>query len=145
MATMYRLLSLQDLEPATARIVAWCGAERRPVSPGAVQGSLRRLLNDSRAGHCWMVEIRDRPVGYLVLTFSRGAGGEPRAYVSALYLEPAARGQGHGARAARFLDEVGSWLRTPVHGFGVEAENKHSSLFARGAGEPAYPSLRISA
>lgn len=145
MATMYRLLTPQDLESATDRIVAWYHTERRPVSPGAVQGSLRRVLEDSRIGHCWMVEIRDRPVGYLILTFSRGPGGEPRAYVSALYLEPAARGQGHGARAARFLDEVGSWLRTPIHRFGTDSENKHSSLFTRGAGEPALASLRISA
>jgi hypothetical protein len=79
MATMYRLLTTQDLEPATDRIVAWCHAERRPASPGAVQGSLRRVLEDSRIGHCWLVEIRDRPVGYLLLTFARGIGGEPRA------------------------------------------------------------------
>lgn len=145
MATMYRLLTSQELAAATDRIVAWHGAERRWVSPGAVQGSLRRLLEDSRLGHCWQVEIGDRPVGYLLLTFSRGTGGEPRGYVSALYLEPAARGQGHGARAARFLDEVGSWLRIPVHRFGTDTEDKHSSLFTRGAGAPAYSSLRISA
>jgi len=145
MATMYRLLAPQDLSATVERIVAWHRAERRTVSPGAVQGSLRRVLEDSRTGHCWMVETGDRVVGYLLLTFSRGTGGEPRAYVSALYIEPAARGQGHGHRAARFLDEVGSWLRIPVHRFGTDTEDKHSALFTRGAVEPARLSLRISA
>jgi len=145
MATMYRLLTPEDLESATAQIVAWHAADRRPASGRVIESGLRPLLEDSRVGHCWMVEIGNRPVGYLVLGFSRGAGGEPRAHVSGLYFEPAMRGQGHGPRAARFLQEVGKWLRTPIQRFDANVEQRHSGVFSRSVTEPAHVSLRISA
>jgi GNAT superfamily N-acetyltransferase len=132
MATSFRLCTAADADPAASHIEAWLAADEPGALLGSAREGLHRFLGDSRLGHLWIIEQRGEPAGYAVLTVrDHGLHGEPRAYVTALYLAAEYRGQGIGRRVERFLAEVGSWLRLPVHSFNTAGEQKHASALFR--------------
>ncbi|MDX2121026.1 MAG: GNAT family N-acetyltransferase [Gemmatimonadota bacterium] len=132
MATTFRLCAAADADAAAGSIGAWLSADQPGIATGGLQEGLRRFLADSRQGHLWIIEQRGLPAGYTILTVrDHGLHGEPRAYVTALYLAAEYRGQGIGRRTERFLAEVGSWLRIPVHSFNTADEQKHASALIR--------------
>lgn len=142
MATTFRLCAAADADAVASRIEGWLAADQPGAPHGSPREGLRRFLSDSRLGHLWIIEQCGAPAGYAVLTVrDHGLSGEPRAYVTALYLAAEYRGQGIGRRAERFLTEVGSWLRLPVHSFNTADEQKHASALFRAALSAATPLL----
>jgi GNAT superfamily N-acetyltransferase len=132
MATTYRLCAPADLDRLAELLLGWLRADGRLADPGVVRRGLARLIGDTHLGHGWIIERDGIPAGYTVLSFSAHArSAAPRAYVTALYLRPECRGQGIGARTERFLREVGSWLRVPVHCFDTAHEAKHATVVLR--------------
>lgn len=132
MALTFRQCTSADLDLLSRLILDWHGIEKRPVDPAGARHSLARLLNDSRLGHAWIIELGGFAAGYTMLTFSDPAlGGEPRCYVAALYLEPAHRARGLGRRALSFLQDVARWLHVPLHNLDTEREQKHAALLYR--------------
>lgn len=142
MATSFRLCAATDVDAAARRIEGWLAADPTAAPLGSPREGLRRLLADSRLGHLWIIEQRGVPAGYTVLTIrDHGVHGEPRAYVTALYLAAEYRGQGIGRRAERFLAEVGSWLRLQVHSFNTADEQKHAVALFRTPSPASAPNV----
>lgn len=140
MATTFRLCAAADADATAGRIEGWLAADQAGTLPGSLREGLHRFLADSRQGHLWIIEQRGVPAGYAVLTVrDHGLNGEPRAYVTALYLAAEYRGQGIGRRAERFLAEVGSWLRLQVHSFNTADEQKHAAALFRTPSSASAP------
>jgi ribosomal protein S18 acetylase RimI-like enzyme len=117
--------------------IAWIRDKGEPA--------LRRLLADPRLGRVGLVERDGRAVGYYVLTWGydlEWAG--PDAFLTELYLEPAARGQGLGARVLAAIEEAAR-----AHGAGalhlmVRDDNERAArLYAR-AGYVSPPRTFLS-
>ncbi len=69
-----------------------------------------------------------------MLTFQKGGLREaPRARLAALYVAPAARGQGVGRQASRFVADLARWLQVRVVDADVQREDRHASALARAA------------
>ena len=142
MATTFRLCAAADADVAARRIEGWLAADQAGAPRGGLREGLHRFLADSRLGHLWIIEERGVPAGYTVLTVrDHGLNGEPRAYVTALYLAAEYRGQGIGRRAERFLAEVGTWLRLQVHSFNTADERKHATTLFRTPSSASDPNI----
>lgn len=142
MATSFRLCAAADADAAASRIEGWLAADPAGAPLGGLREGLHRFLADSRLGHLWIIEERGVPAGYAVLTVrDHGLNGEPRAYVTALYLAAEYRGQGIGRRAERFLAEVGTWLRLQVHSFNTADERKHAAALFRTPSSSSAPNV----
>jgi GNAT superfamily N-acetyltransferase len=72
----------------------------------------------------WVIERAGHGVGYLVLTLSGPPEQATAAYISGLYVEPEARGQGIGAKALQFAGDVGRTFGLRVYAKGVAGEDK---------------------
>jgi GNAT superfamily N-acetyltransferase len=132
MAITFRQCAAADADLVSGLILDWHHLEGQAIDPALASRALRRLLEDSRLGHLWVIELGGMAIGYAALTFSDpAAGAPPRADIAALYLEPVHRGRGLGRRAQRFLQEVGAWLRVPGHSFDTDREQKHAALLHR--------------
>jgi ribosomal protein S18 acetylase RimI-like enzyme len=109
-------------------------AEEIPWRPKRVRAALRRLLRDARLGVVLVAEARDHAlVGYVVATFNYDlefAG--PDAFVTELFVEPAARRDGLGTR---LLEAAVSSLRAAgaaaVHLLVRPTNRAARSLYAR--------------
>lgn len=63
----------------------------------AVCVALAQLLNAPAQGRVWLIEVDERPAGYVVLTFGFSLESRGRdALIDELYLRPDYRGQGIG-------------------------------------------------
>lgn len=132
MATQFRHLGPGDAEVFAAKLQAWHLLEGVTLDATLLRRETQRLLADSRGWHAWMIESPSGAIGYLMVQFRTVRALEPpRAYVSALYLVPAARQFQVGAQAHRFLTELGRWLQVKLFEFDTARENKHAHLFAR--------------
>jgi GNAT superfamily N-acetyltransferase len=137
MATTFTLLGPADTERLVGLVDGWHRADRLAFDPERARVALSRLLADTRLGHAWTIGHAGEDIGYLIMTFAEPAmGGEPKAYVSALYLAPEWRGKGKGAQALGFVQEVAHWLQVRLFTFDVDGERKHAHLLSR-------PSQRI--
>lgn len=133
MATAFTQLGSGDFDRVSGLLTEWHRREGIALDPSMVAASIRHLLDDSSAGHAWLIELAGKAIGYVVLAFGdAGTTSEPRAYVSALYLIPEWRGHGFGAKALRFVNDVARWLHVRVLTFDVEQERKHAHLLYRG-------------
>jgi len=79
------------------------------VPAEAFAAALRRLLGDPELGGVWLVLRDSAPIGYAIVTFGfdlEFAGRD--AYLTELWIDPEARGDGAGAAA---LDLIAAELR----------------------------------
>jgi GNAT superfamily N-acetyltransferase len=79
----------------------------------------------------WVIERAGRAVGYLVLTYGGSPDQARSAYVTGLYVEPEARGQGIGAKALQFAGDVGRAFGLRIYSKGVVSEDKQLSAVRR--------------
>jgi|GEM_PF-845994 GNAT superfamily N-acetyltransferase len=132
MSLTFTLLSAEDAGRLSGLVEQWHLAEGLGFDGPAARHYLQRLLGNERSGHIWTIGCEGIDIGYVILTFGApGSRGEPRAYVSALYLVPEWRGKGLGRRTQLFLDDVARWLQVRLFAFEIESERKHVRLFAR--------------
>ncbi len=132
MALMFSQLSADDAERLGRLVERWHRAEGLGFDLTAARDHLHRWLGDARLGHAWTIEYEGACIGYAILTFTApGTLGEPKAYVSALYLVPEWRGKGLGRRTQIFLGDVARWLQVRLFAFEVESERKHAHLFSK--------------
>jgi ribosomal protein S18 acetylase RimI-like enzyme len=100
-----RPATLADLAELTPRTLALNAHEGIVIDPAVLGAALERLLCDPGLGGAWLVE-RDRvPIGYAIVTFGYDLefGGRD-AYLTELWIDPPARGDGAGGAALALLD-----------------------------------------
>jgi GNAT superfamily N-acetyltransferase len=131
MALTFTLLSPNDAGRLSRLLEQWYWVDSQGFDLAAARQQSDRLLSNSRLGHAWIIESENSCIGYAMLTFSAAGIGEPRAYVSALYLAPDWRGKGFGRRTELFLADVAQWLKVRLHAFDVESERKHAHSFSK--------------
>src|SRR5215510_1394366 len=131
MSLTFTLLSAEDAERLSGLVERWHLAEGQGFDGPAARQYLHRLLANDRSGHAWTISCEGIEIGYAILTFGSGLPGEPKAYVSALYVAPEWRGKGLGRRTQLFLADVARWLQIRLFAFEVESERKHARPFAR--------------
>jgi ribosomal protein S18 acetylase RimI-like enzyme len=94
-----------DLPALLPRTRALNAHEGIAIDPVVLEAALDRLLRDPSLGGAWLVE-RDRlAIGYAIVTFGYDLefGGRD-AYLTELWIDPPARGNGAGRAALRLLD-----------------------------------------
>jgi ribosomal protein S18 acetylase RimI-like enzyme len=100
-----RTATLDDLALLLPRTCALNAHEGIAIDAPTLEAALERLLRDPSVGGVWLVE-RDRAVvGYAIATFGYDLefGGRD-AFLTELWIDPAARGQGAGTAALGLLD-----------------------------------------
>lgn len=100
-----RPASLDDLAELLPRTRALNAHEGIAIDPVVLEAALRRLLGDPGIGGVWLVERDGSSIGYAIVTFGYDLefGGRD-AYLTELWIDPAARGEGAGSAALRLLD-----------------------------------------
>lgn len=100
-----RSANLDDLAELLPRTRALNAHEGIAIDPPVLEAALDRLLRDPSLGQAWLLE-RDRiAIGYAIVTFGYDLefGGRD-AYLTELWIDPPARGEGAGTAALRLLD-----------------------------------------
>ncbi len=115
MAIHFQQLTVTDTPLLAGHLVGWHRQDGLSLSVAAAERQARRLLASPQDFHAWLIRHGDRAVGYLVLGFRSASGLQaPGASVAALYVEPALRSRGIGARALRFVHDIGRWLHVRI-------------------------------
>jgi GNAT superfamily N-acetyltransferase len=137
MATQFRQLGPEDADLLVGFLLGWHGRDGLTVDPTAARREVERLLSDNQSWHSWLIEHGEQVIGYLMLNFKKGGLLEAhRAYVSALYVTPEARGLKIGRMAHCFIADLARWLQVRVFDFAIEREDRHAPVFARAARVP---------
>lgn len=99
MAVDVRPATRADIPTLVALMTAFYAEADYPLPAAPATRAFETLLDDARLGGVWLATIDDTAVGHTVMTvcYSMEYGGL-RAFVDDLYVSPAARGQGAGAR-----------------------------------------------
>ena len=100
-----RPATLDDLAELLPRTHALNAHEAIAVDPPVLEAALGRLLRDPSIGGVWLVERAGAAIGYAMVTFGYDLefGGRD-AYLTELWIDPPARGDGAGRAALGLLD-----------------------------------------
>lgn len=111
---------------------AYREADQQPAADALVDMALDAALAGEPNVRIWLVELAQKPVGYLAVTlgFSIEAGGRD-AFLDEIYLEPAARGRGIGTRALQFVESECLELGVQRLCLEVERHNPAKALYER--------------
>jgi len=105
-AVEIREASARDL-PALLRMMRSL-AEQPPAIPfeeSEVRAALDKFLFHLDLGQAWLLWLRERPVGYVILTLGYSFEFRGRdAFIDELYIEPEFRRKGLGRRAMEFVE-----------------------------------------
>jgi len=126
-----RRATLDDLPVLLPRTRALQDHEAIPISDDALDAALRKLLADSSLGGAWLI-VGEAVVGYAIVTFGYDLefGGRD-AYLTELFVDQAARGQGAGSAALALLDpELRACGVRALH-LQVRPENRATHLYER--------------
>ncbi|HWU89720.1 MAG TPA: GNAT family N-acetyltransferase [Kofleriaceae bacterium] len=127
-----RPATLDDFDAVLPRTRALNAHEGIEVDPPVFEAALRRLLTEPAIGGCWLVEREGAPIGYAIATFGYDLefGGRD-AYLTELWIDPAARGGGAGSAALALLeDELRARGVRALH-LQVRPENPAMRLYER--------------
>jgi ribosomal protein S18 acetylase RimI-like enzyme len=96
---------LDDLAELLPRTLALNSHEGIAIDPPVLSAALERLLRDPSLGGAWLIEREGAAIGYAIVTFGYDLefGGRD-AFLTELWVDPAARGAGAGAAALALLD-----------------------------------------
>lgn len=100
-----RLATHDDLAELLPRTCALNAHEGIAIEPAVLEAALARLLRDPALGNAWLIERGRAAIGYAIVTFGYDLefGGRD-AYLTELWIDPAARGRGAGGAALALLD-----------------------------------------
>lgn len=102
-----RIASEQDVTVLLTMMEPFNAFEQTPWEPRAKERALRKLLRDASLGVVGLLSAAAGPVGYFVLTWGYDLEWDGRdAFLTELFLEPRARGQGLGKQAMDHLEAV---------------------------------------
>jgi ribosomal protein S18 acetylase RimI-like enzyme len=135
----HRRATPDDLDDVLPRTRALNAEEGIASAEPALEAALRRLLADPGLGGCWIIEQGGAAIGYAIVTFGYDLefGGRD-AYLTELWIDPEARGQGDGAAALALLDGELRALEVRALHLMVRPENPAVRLYER-AGFEASP------
>lgn len=133
-----RLATLADFDAVLPRTRALNAHEGIEVPAPVFEAALRRLLGDPAIGACWLVERAGAPIGYAITTYSFDLEfGGREAYLTELWIDPAARGAGAGAGALALLEgELAARGVGALH-LQVRPENPAARLYRRAGFTPS--------
>jgi ribosomal protein S18 acetylase RimI-like enzyme len=99
-----RLARVGDLAELLPRTLALNAHEDITVDPPLLEAALARLLGDRTLGGVWLIERGGAAIGYAMVTYGYDLefGGRD-AYLTELWIDPPARGDGAGAAALGLL------------------------------------------
>jgi len=97
----------QDIAVLLTLMESFNAFEETPWDPRAKERALKTLLNDATLGVVGLLLATEGPVGYFVLTWGYDLEWDGRdAFLTELFLQPQARGQGLGRQAMDHLEAV---------------------------------------
>jgi ribosomal protein S18 acetylase RimI-like enzyme len=133
-----RQATLDDLAELLPRTRALNAHEAIAIDPQVLEAALDRLLRDPSLGAVWLIERGGAAVGYAIVTFGYDLefGGRD-AYLTELWIDPPARGDGAGSAALRLLDpELRAYGVRALH-LQVRPDNPAIRLYQRSGFEPS--------
>lgn len=132
-----------DLPDILPRTLALNAHEGIVVAPSALEAALRTLLSDPAAGGVWLIED-EAVVGYAIVTFGYDLEFAGRdAWLTELWVDEHARGNGAGAAALAQLDAELRPLGVRALHLQVRPENPALRLYER-AGFARSPRLVLT-
>jgi len=131
----FKPAQLSDVDTPVALMREYYEFDRLPFDAQIARQTLTTLIQDDALGYMWLIQVGAQAVGYVVLTLDysleyRGRG----AYVDELYLQEAFRGQGIGAQALGFVEEVARSLGLHALHLEVDRHNTRAQAVYRKAG-----------
>lgn len=122
-----RLAVVDDLAEVLPRTLALNAHESITVDPAALEAALARLLGDPALGGVWLVERDGAAIGYAIVTYGYDLEFAGRdAFLTELWIDPAARGGGAGTAA---LELLGPELRARgVHALHLQVRPDNPAL-----------------
>lgn len=101
----FRLAEFIDIDPLMELVEEFYQFENISFNEKIVK-AFTALLGDDQFGFIWLICDRDRPIGYVALTFLFSMEYHGRCgFVDELYIRESYRGQGIGKRVFSFLEE----------------------------------------
>lgn len=102
-----RIASEQDIPVLLTMMEPFNAFEQTPWDAQAKARALKTLLQDATLGVVGLLVASDGPVGYFVLTWGYDLEWDGRdAFLTELFVEPRARGQGLGNQALNHVEGV---------------------------------------
>ncbi len=101
----FRLAQLIDIDPLMQLVQEFYQFENMTFDEGVIK-AFTALLSDKQLGMIWLICDRDRPIGYVALTFFFSMEYHGRCgLVDELYIREAYRGKGIGKKVFVLIEE----------------------------------------
>ncbi len=94
------------------------------------QKALRKIFLDRSLGQLWLITLKDKPIGYMALTFGYSLEYHGRdAFLDEIYIQQAYREKGYGTKAISHMEQECRSLGIHALHLEVERENKTAQNF----------------
>jgi GNAT superfamily N-acetyltransferase len=101
----FRLAQFIDIDPLMELVQEFYQFENMTFDEGVIK-AFTALLSDEQIGMIWLICDRDRPIGYVALTFFFSMEYHGRCgLVDELYIREAYRGKGIGKKVFALIEE----------------------------------------
>lgn len=121
-----------DLAELLPRVRALNDHEAIELAPDVLHAALTRLLGDRSLGGAWLVERAGAVIGYAIVTFGYDLEFAGRdAYLTELWIDPAARGAGAGRAVLELLGPAARALGVHALHLQVRPDNPARRLYER--------------
>jgi len=101
----FRLAQFIDIDPLMELVQEFYQFENMTFDEGVIK-AFTALLSDEQLGMIWLICDRDRPIGYVALTFFFSMEYHGRCgLVDELYIREAYRGKGIGKKVFALIEE----------------------------------------
>src|SRR5947209_8136370 len=127
-----RLAAVPDLSAVLARTRALNAVEGIAIDEASLVAATRRLLGEASLGAVWLILRGDAPIGHAVVTYGFDLEfGSHDSFLTELWVDPEARGQGAATAALQLLE--GELRRRDVRALhlGVRPDNPARRLYER--------------
>lgn len=141
----FRPAGEQDVAVLLTMMESFNVLEQTPWDAQAKERALKTLLHDASLGVVGLLVTTAAPVGYFVLTWGYDLEWDGRdAFLTELFLEPSARGQGLGRQAMDHLEGVARDYGARALHLMVRNENVVAQRLYRSHGYVSPPRIFLS-
>ena len=120
----FEIATSEDTETLITFIREYYAYDKHPFDEAALRPALDAIVREPAFGRVWLIQDGDLAIGYVVLTLGYSLEYLGRdAFVDELYVRESHRGQGVGARALAFVEDVCRQLGVRALHLEVEREN----------------------